>query len=92
MLEETGITVGRVTYHSTQPWPFPTQLMIGAIGQATNSVLTIDKNELEDGRWFSRSEVVSMMLRKHPKGLFIPPHQALAHHLIKSFVNSISKL
>lgn len=87
VFEEAGVTLGKVTYHSSQPWPFPTQLMIGLTGQATSETITVDTSELADARWFSRAEVVSMMMRKHPDGLVIPPHQAIAHHLIKSFLH-----
>lgn len=87
MCEEAGVTLGRVSYHSSQPWPFPTQLMIGLVGHATSDVITVDKSELADARWFSRADVVKMMMRKHPDGWFIPPHQAIAHHLIKSFLH-----
>jgi len=90
VFEETGIRVGRVTYHSTQPWPFPTQIMIGLIGHATNTDITVDKSELSDAKWFSRSEVVQMMTRNHPHGYFNPPHNAIAHHLIKAFLHNTS--
>ena len=87
VFEESGVALGRVDYHSSQPWPFPTQLMIGLVGYATSESITIDKTELADARWFSRAEVVNMMMGKHPQGLMIPPHQAIAHHLIKSFLH-----
>ncbi|KAJ3295537.1 Peroxisomal NADH pyrophosphatase nudt12 [Blyttiomyces sp. JEL0837] len=62
-LEETGIKLGRVIYHSSQPWPFPSQLMIGMIGEAvTEDVKLVDK-ELEDARWFSREEVLEALRR-----------------------------
>ncbi|XP_067933693.1 NAD-capped RNA hydrolase NUDT12-like [Watersipora subatra] len=93
VFEESGITIGHVGYHSSQPWPFPTQLMIGLVGQATTQTITVDKSELDEARWFSRAEVIKMTMRKHPEGFFIPPHQAIAHHLIKAFLHdSASKI
>lgn len=92
VFEETGIALGKVCYHSTQPWPFPTQLMVGLISYATNDEISLDRNELENAQWFSRQEVANMMTRKHPQGYFVPPHHAIAHHLIKVFVNQTSKL
>jgi NAD+ diphosphatase len=64
ILEESGIKVGRVTYHSSQPWPFPANLMMGAIGQAIEGKdkirLDLD-NELEDARFFTRQEVLTVL-------------------------------
>ncbi len=53
--EESGITVGRVRYHASQPWPMPHQLMIGCYGEATDFDITFDTVELEDCRWFTRA-------------------------------------
>ena len=57
VFEEAGIRVGEITFHSNQPWPFPSSLMIGLIGEALNRDIVIDKTELEDARWFSRIEI-----------------------------------
>ncbi|WP_029556956.1 NAD(+) diphosphatase [Xanthobacter sp. 91] len=85
-LEEAGVRTGEVRYFATQPWPFPMSLMIGCIAQATSEDLVIDRNELEDARWFGRDEVMLMLTRTHPDGLFVPPPIAIAHHLIRSFI------
>jgi NAD+ diphosphatase len=84
--EEAGIGVGRVAYHSSQPWPFPSSLMIGCVADALDEALTIDREELEDARWFHRDEVALMMENRHPGGLRNPPPVAIAHHLIRSFL------
>ncbi|WP_181699930.1 NAD(+) diphosphatase [Chthonobacter albigriseus] len=80
--EEAGIRVGRVDYHSSQPWPFPSSLMIGCIGTAESTEIVIDRDELEDCRWFPRDEVLSMLAGQHPDGLFCPPKLAIARSLI----------
>jgi len=85
-LEEAGVTTGAVRYFASQPWPFPMSLMIGCIATATSEDLVIDRNELEDARWFARDEVAEMLMRTHPDGLFVPPPIAIAHHLIRSFI------
>lgn len=85
-LEEAGIRTGRVAYHACQPWPFPMSLMIGCLAEATSGELAIDRNELEDARWFARDEVALLLSRTHPDGLFVPPPVAIAHHLIRAFV------
>lgn len=83
--EEAGITTGRVRLIANQPWPFPMSLMIGAFAEATSFDITIDTDELEDCRWFSRDEVLSMIEKRHPAGLMIPPRMAIANHLIRLF-------
>ena len=87
-LEEAGIRLGRVVYHASQPWPFPYSLMIGCIGEALNEDIQADLSELEDCRWFSRDETRLMLERRHPEGLMTPPPGAIAHHLIKAWVDS----
>jgi len=88
IFEESGIVVGDIRYHSSQPWPFPSSLMIGLIGMAESRELKIDYDELEDARWFHRDEVALMLAREHPDELIAPPALAIAHHLIKAFVQS----
>lgn len=64
IFEESGVSVGKVIYHSSQPWPFPANLMMGAIGQAIEGKdeirLDLD-NELEDARFFTREEVLNVL-------------------------------
>ncbi len=84
--EEAGITCGRVRYFASQPWPFPTSLMIGCHAQALTRDIVVDREELEDARWFSKDEVTSMLLRRHPQGLTTPPPVAIAHHIIRAWI------
>jgi NAD+ diphosphatase len=84
--EEAGISCGRVTYLASQPWPFPMSLMIGCHAQALTEEITIDRDELEDARWFSRAECASMLAGAHPQGIACPAPLAIAHWLIKAFV------
>ena len=84
--EEAGIRCGRVSYFASQPWPFPMSLMIGCHAEALTTDITVDRSELEDARWFDRDEVAAMLLRKHPGGITTPPPIAIAHHIIRSWV------
>ena len=84
--EEAGITVGAVRYHSSQPWPFPNSLMIGCMAEALTTEIRFDGAELEDCRWFDREEVRAMMDGQHPQGLTLPAAFAIAHHLIRAFL------
>lgn len=86
VLEESGIRVGAITYVASQPWPFPSSLMIGLVGEALNRDIVIDKTELEDARWFSRAEVHAMFEERHPDGLGVPPPMAIAHRILETAV------
>jgi len=86
VLEESGIAVGAVRYHASQPWPFPSSLMIGAYGQATSRDVVVDHDELEDCRWFKRDEVAHMVEKSQPDGLWVPPLGTLSRHLIDDWL------
>ena len=85
-LEEAGVRTGQVRYLASQPWPFPASLMIGCIAEALNDDLTIDGEELEHARWFTRDEVRLMLDGQHPDGLLAPQPMAIANALLKSWV------
>jgi NAD+ diphosphatase len=85
--EESGIEIGRITYHSSQPWPFVSSLMIGLIGEALSSDIVRDEEEIEDARWFTRDEARQMLAGTHPQGFKAPQPLAIAHHLLKTFVD-----
>ena len=82
VLEEAGIRVGAVRYLASQPWPFPSSLMIGLIGDGLTCDIAIDSTELEDARWFDDAEIAAMLERRHPDGLTVPHPFAIAHHLV----------
>ena len=84
--EEAGIVCGRVAYFATQPWPFPTSLMIGCHAEALSHDIVVDRAELDDARWFDREEVAAMLLHRHPGGLTTPPGVAIAYHIIRAWV------
>jgi NAD+ diphosphatase len=86
-LEEAGIVCGRIAYFRSQPWPFPTSLMIGCHAEALSTNIVIDRTELEDARWFDREEVATMLMRKHSQGLTTPPPVAIAHHIIRAWID-----
>ena len=85
-LEEAGIACGRVGFFDSQPWPFPSSLMIGCHAEALSETITVDREELEDARWFTKDEVVAMLMRRHPDGLTSPPGVAIAHHIMRAWV------
>ena len=85
-LEEAGIPAGRVAYFASQPWPFPMSIMIGCFVEAKSEHLKIDEAELEAARWVTKDECKLLLANKHPARFFAPPPIAIAHHLIKTFV------
>jgi len=85
--EEAGIDIGRVRYHSSQPWPFVSSLMIGCHCEALSTDLSPDESELEDCRWFDRDEMRAMIAGSHPDGLIVPPRMAIANRLICAFAD-----
>jgi NAD+ diphosphatase len=87
VFEESGIRCTDVAYYMTQPWPYPSSLMIGCSARALNEDVVVDHTELEDARWFSRDEARLMILRQHPDGLAGPHPFAIAHHLVSRWVN-----
>jgi NAD+ diphosphatase len=84
--EEVGIVCGPVRYFASQPWPFPTSLMIGCHAEAQSRDIVIDRAELDDARWFDREEVAAMLAHTHPAGLTTPPTVAIAYHIIRAWV------
>ena len=86
--EEAGIKCGQVRYFASQPWPFPMSLMIGCHAEALSTEIAIDRTELEDARWFSRDEALRMLTRTHPDGCIAPPPVAIAHHILRAWVEA----
>jgi len=87
--EETGVRIdtGAVRYVASQPWPFPSSLMIGLIAPAIETELTIDEAELETARWFSRDEARAMLAGEHPD-VDVPPKIAIARRLLEVWSQS----
>ena len=83
VLEEAGITARSVEYVASQPWPFPSSLMIGCHAYTDDKTITIDTTELDDARWFTREEVAYAMSGAEDGAFIAPPPFAVAHHLLK---------
>lgn len=84
--EEAGITVRDVRYVASQPWPFPSSLMIGCTATADRRALTIDTTELEDARWFSRDEVATALAGAPDAAFQAPPKAAIARTLLERWL------
>ena len=88
--EEADIEVAAVRYHSSQPWPFPSSLMIGCIAEAASERIDVDPEELEDVRWFSRADVLRALdgASEEELGFRIPPPITISHQLLKAWAAS----
>jgi NAD+ diphosphatase len=78
--EETGIEVRKVRYHSSQPWPFPSSLMLGFTAVATNEEIRLQTDELEDARWFTQQDL------EERKGVQLPSEISIARRLIEDWL------
>jgi NAD+ diphosphatase len=87
--EEAGIEVADVRYLASQPWPFPSSLMIGAHSRALSDSLVIDTKELDDARWFGRDEVLAALAGGDGAPFQAPPRSAIARTLLEAWVDGL---
>ncbi|MCS6892660.1 MAG: NAD(+) diphosphatase [Rhodovarius sp.] len=84
VMEEAGVAVGQVAYHSSQPWPFPSSIMLGFHAEGLTEDIRIDREELYDARWFTRAE-----LRRHEAlGFALPRPDSIARRLIEDWLDA----
>jgi NAD+ diphosphatase len=81
VLEETGIEVDQIEYHSSQPWPFPSSLMLGFTAHALTTAVRLKDDELEDARWFERADIAS-------NATLLPPRQSISFRLIEHWFDA----
>jgi len=81
VVEETGIQVERIEYHSSQPWPFPSSLMLGFSAHALTHAVHLRDQELEDARWFTRADIVSGTP-------LLPPRVSISYRLIEHWFDA----
>jgi NAD+ diphosphatase len=80
--EETGVRVGEVRYHSSQPWPFPASIMLGFHAEGLSEEISIDPEELRDARWFTRAELRDAAAH----GFSLPRVDSIARRLIEDWL------
>lgn len=86
LFEEAGIEVADVRYVASQPWPFPSSLMIGCTARALGAALVVDQAELDDARWFTRAEVEAALRGDSDAAFLPPPRFAIAHTLLRHWL------
>lgn len=85
--EEVGIRISNPRYVFSQPWPFPSQLMMGIICDAKNEDITLNKAELEDAKWYSKDEVRAVFA-KDSDVFMRPPSFTIAHQLLRHWLEN----
>jgi NAD+ diphosphatase len=94
VFEESGIRVGRVRYLASQPWPFPSNLMMGFLAEAVSEEITVDPEEIAEARWFERAEIRDMVARaargeEDPSRPALPGPVAIAHHICRRWSSGL---
>ncbi|XP_071759588.2 NAD-capped RNA hydrolase NUDT12 [Centroberyx gerrardi] len=90
--EESGVKAGPVQYVCCQPWPMPSNLMIGCLAVAVSTDIKVDENEIEEARWFPRQQVIDSLFRGAGPAFTVPPRQTIAHQLIRHWIGMNSNL
>ncbi|MBV9522683.1 MAG: NAD(+) diphosphatase [Alphaproteobacteria bacterium] len=83
VFEETQIRIGEVRYHSSQPWPFPSSIMLGFTAKALSTAITVDRDELEDARWFERRFLIE---HRDDEEFRLPRRDSIARRLIEDWL------
>jgi len=83
--EEAGVRALSVRYVLSQPWPFPSSLMIGCIAPVEHDLIRLDTNELQDAIWLSREEVRAVLRAEPGARIMTPPPLAIAHSLLQAW-------
>ena len=89
VFEESGLLLGRIDYHASQPWPFPQSLMLGFHAEATNRELTFHDGEIQDARWFSRNQLLDAVANNE---LRLSASLSISYHLIEAWFNQQSEI
>lgn len=83
MHEEAGVRVTEIRYHSSQPWPFPSSLMLGFMARALNTDIALNDAELEDARWFTRDDIATGVVG-------LPPPTSVSFRLIETWLKGVA--
>jgi NAD+ diphosphatase len=87
LFEEAGVRAGKVRYVASQPWPFPSQLMIACIAEVNDPTIRLDTNELEDAMWVTRADVTATLTGEPGARFLPPPDYAIAHTLLTAWLD-----
>jgi len=82
VLEEVGVEVGDVEFAGSQPWPFPSSLMLGFHGTALTDEITVDEDEIAEARWFTKAEITELSASGE---LVLPPIVSISRWLVENW-------
>ncbi|MEX0915119.1 MAG: NAD(+) diphosphatase [Wenzhouxiangellaceae bacterium] len=89
VIEESGVRVGDVRYLASQPWPFPSSLMIGFHATAASTEIRLHDQELEDARWFSADELLAVKARGEDETFCLPRKDSIARFLVETWLQAL---
>jgi len=89
LYEEAGVTLTDIRYQFSQPWPFPSSLMMGFIADAADRKLTLDTNEIEEARWVDLAEIQALLAGGARDDIFLPPEFTIARQLIERWASDV---
>ena len=85
--EEAGVTASSVRYVASQPWPFPSQLMIACVARVEQDAITLDETELDDAIWVDRAGIAAALAGEADAPFLPPPPYAVAHTLLARWLD-----
>ncbi|MDP6689903.1 MAG: NAD(+) diphosphatase [Alphaproteobacteria bacterium] len=80
--EEVGVITGPVLYRASQPWPFPSSLMMGFWARATNPAIKVDGEEISEAAWFSRGDIDRALAEER---IILPPEDSISRRLVEDW-------
>jgi NAD+ diphosphatase len=86
--EEVGLNSRDVVYKFTQPWPFPSQLMIACTAIVDDPTYKVDNEEIEEAIWLNKEDLTKILIGKSETKIWIPPPLAIAHQLIINWMDN----
>lgn len=87
LFEEAGVTLTDIRYQFSQPWPFPSSLMMGFIADTEDKALTVDADEIEEARWIEIADIKALLNGEERLGVFLPPKFTIARQLIERWAH-----
>lgn len=87
IFEEAGVTLTDVRYQFSQPWPFPSSLMMGFLADAEDRVLNLDTDEIEEAKWVSLDDIRALLGGQERGGVFLPPKFTIARQLLERWAD-----
>lgn len=91
-MEEASLPVSNIRYVASQPWPFPSSLMIACIADASTHEIKLDETELEDSMWVTREDVAAALAGDEAACFGAPPHFAIANTLLRHWIDAPVRL